>query len=58
MSAKKNPKDIDEAVKEGRAHAIVSAGNTGAFMAISMFFVWRSFYGMQISGKNEMGKHH
>lgn len=26
-----------EAVKEGRAHAIVSAGNTGAFMAISMF---------------------
>jgi glycerol-3-phosphate acyltransferase PlsX len=26
-----------EAVKEGRAHAIVSAGNTGALMAISMF---------------------
>jgi len=26
-----------EAVKEGRAHAVVSAGNTGAFMAISMF---------------------
>ncbi|MGD9813893.1 MAG: phosphate acyltransferase PlsX [Hyphomonadaceae bacterium] len=26
-----------EAVKEGRANAIVSAGNTGAFMAISMF---------------------
>jgi glycerol-3-phosphate acyltransferase PlsX len=26
-----------EAVKDGRAHAIVSAGNTGAFMAISMF---------------------
>lgn len=26
-----------EDVKEGRAHAIVSAGNTGAFMAISMF---------------------
>ena len=26
-----------EAVKEGRANAVVSAGNTGAFMAISMF---------------------
>lgn len=26
-----------EAVKEGRAHAVVSAGNTGAFMAIAMF---------------------
>ncbi len=26
-----------QAVEEGRAHAIVSAGNTGAFMAISMF---------------------
>ncbi|MGE0830390.1 MAG: phosphate acyltransferase PlsX [Hyphomonadaceae bacterium] len=26
-----------EAVKEGQAHAVVSAGNTGAFMAISMF---------------------
>lgn len=26
-----------EAVKDGRANAIVSAGNTGAFMAISMF---------------------
>lgn len=25
------------AVEEGRAHAVVSAGNTGAFMAISMF---------------------
>ncbi len=26
-----------EAVKEGRAHAVVSAGNTGAYMAIAMF---------------------
>ena len=26
-----------QAVEQGRAHAIVSAGNTGAFMAISMF---------------------
>jgi len=26
-----------EAVKEGRANAVVSAGNTGAYMAISMF---------------------
>lgn len=26
-----------ECVKEGEAHAVVSAGNTGAFMAISMF---------------------
>lgn len=26
-----------EAVKEGRAHAVVSAGNTGAYMALAMF---------------------
>jgi len=26
-----------EAVKDGQAHAVVSAGNTGAFMAIAMF---------------------
>lgn len=26
-----------ETVKEGRAHAVVSAGNTGAYMAIAMF---------------------
>ncbi len=30
---------------------------SAVFMAISMFFVWRSFYGMQITGRSESGRH-
>jgi K(+)-stimulated pyrophosphate-energized sodium pump len=35
----------------GDVHTGLTIGLTLAFLAVSMFFVWRSFYGMQISGK-------
>src|SRR5262249_2923423 len=32
-------------------HTMLTKVLTGAFFLVSAFFVWRSFYGMQISGK-------
>jgi hypothetical protein len=32
-------------------HTPLTMGLSAAFLAASMFFVWRSFYGMRIGGK-------
>ncbi|MBX3389137.1 MAG: sodium-translocating pyrophosphatase [Phycisphaeraceae bacterium] len=37
---------------DGATHSGLTTGLTVAFFLVSAFFVWRSFYGMQISGKN------
>jgi K(+)-stimulated pyrophosphate-energized sodium pump len=36
---------------ENFAHTTLTMALTGAFFIVSMFFVWRSFYAMQIGGK-------
>jgi len=33
---------------DGSGHTSLTWGLTALFLAISMFFVWRSFYGMRI----------
>ncbi|MBS0191324.1 MAG: sodium-translocating pyrophosphatase [Planctomycetes bacterium] len=45
--------ELAVSMKEGGTiHSALTIGLTVAFFFVSMFFVWRSFYGMRISGKH------
>ena len=39
------------AIEARYAHTNLTMGLTLAFFAVSVFFVWRSFYGMRIGGR-------
>jgi K(+)-stimulated pyrophosphate-energized sodium pump len=41
---------------DGSGHGPLTIGLTALFFAISMFFVWRSFYGMQIGHEGDVAK--
>ncbi len=41
---------------QGSIHSALTIGLTAVFFAISMFFVWRSFYGMQIGHEGDVAK--
>ncbi len=48
--------ELAEELKKDASKQNLSLGLTVAFLVVSMFFVYRSFYGMRIGGREEHGK--